>query len=110
MKIERVTIISVIWRTNDVPGQEKINRVISSVTTNALCYKLDQIIVTARRYKGLNNSALGLFFGEDPSVLLVFESWRERDEVIHLLPQTTTMNSGRSGGEEIMGKVYCHTN
>jgi len=88
---------------------QPFNGVFSSVATKALHYKLDQIIGTARRYKGLNDSALELFFEDGPSVLLAFESWREREEVMHLLPRTTIRNSGRSAGDEMLGKVYCHT-
>jgi len=88
---------------------QPFNGVYSSVATKALHYKLDQIVGTARRYKGLNDCALELFFEDGPSVLLAFESWREREDVMRLLPRTNIRHSCSSGGDDIASRVYCHT-
>ena len=80
----------------------------SFMAPKALSWKLDSVVAYARRYRGLQDCALELFLeSEDcPPVLLAFESVREREQIISLLPQWWQSRRSGSGRH----RVVCHTN
>lgn len=62
------------------------NGIVSSVAAKAKHWCQQEIIGYARRYNGLKDSALELFLNNQSSVLLAFDSKRDRESVIRLLP------------------------
>jgi len=81
---------------------QPFNGVQSAIATKALSWSLSDIVAFARRYHGLKDEAMELFFDEGPSVLLAFEGYRNREEIIKLLPVKRLV-----GGVE--APLICHT-
>ena len=65
-----------------------------SVTT-ALSWLQCDVVAKARRYSGLRDSALELYFKDGSSVLLAFERPREREKVMRLLPKYVPCHTDR---------------
>jgi len=65
----------------------------SEIAARALSWCMKDIVAIARRYHGLKDEAVELFFQEGPSVLLAFEGYKNREEVLGLIPQKRTMGT-----------------
>mmetsp|Transcript_16549 Transcript_16549/g.31348 ORF Transcript_16549/g.31348 Transcript_16549/m.31348 type:complete len:1241 (-) Transcript_16549:660-4382(-) len=82
------------------------------MASRALSWCLEDVVSFARRYHGLKDEALEIFFNLGPSVLLAFEGCRNREEVLRLLPSVRRNNDDVvvEGEEEGMSiPVFCHT-
>lgn len=60
--------------------------IVSTVAPKAKNWDLNDIVGVARRYNGLKDSGVEIFLRDNTSALLAFESTRDREQVIHLLP------------------------
>jgi factor associated with neutral sphingomyelinase activation len=80
--------------------------VYSEIAAKALSWSIGDIVAIARRYHGLKDETVEIFFQEGPSVLLAFEGYKNREEVIRLIPQNRIME-GALGRVNI--PVFCHT-
>ena len=83
---------------------------VSIMANKALSWMMKDIVATARRYHGLKDEALEVFFKEGPSVLLAFEGFQNREDVMRLLPvvrRTKTLKGQRECEQEV--PIYCHT-
>ena len=70
--------------------------VLSLETPRAKSWLLSQVVATARRYHGLKDSALELYWRDaSPSVLLAFERKHEREQILRLLPPNTPCHTDR---------------
>lgn len=81
---------------------QPFNGVYSEMAAKATSWCLDEVVAFARRYHGLKDEALEIFFQRGPSVLLAFEGYRNREEVLRLLPTSRNVQ-----GMTI--PVLCHT-
>jgi factor associated with neutral sphingomyelinase activation len=81
---------------------QPFNGVYAAVASKALSWKLSDIVATARRYHGLKDEALELFFEKGPSLLIAFEGYANRELVMNLLPRTRSV-----GGQNV--EIFCHT-
>lgn len=81
---------------------QPFNGVYSEMASKALSWCLNDVVSFARRYHGLQDEALEIFFKDGPSILLAFEGCRNREEVLRLLPITRDV-------EGISVPVVCHT-
>ena len=61
--------------------------VMSGVAEPAKAFAICDIVATARRYHGLRDCALELYLSSGASVLLAYETKRERERVLSLLPR-----------------------
>jgi len=97
---------------------QSLNGVFSTGANRALSWKLGDIVATARRYHGLKDSALEIYFNDGcsnssemgnsmPSVLLAFEGQREREQVMQLIPKVRSLED--CSGNKTEAKVFCHT-
>lgn len=94
-----------------------------TIAHKALSWSLDDVIATARRYHGLKDEALEIFFREGSSVLMAFEGYANREHVFRLLPTERRLGAGSVGGavggagagagggedKDAMVPVLCHT-
>lgn len=60
--------------------------VLTATETRALCWLQRDIVATARRYKGLRDSALEVYWKDETSTLLAFERRHDREQVMRFLP------------------------
>ena len=67
--------------------------VLSPTTTRATSWTISDVVAVARRYNGLKDSALEIYWKDGSSVLLAYERQREREKVMRVLPKN----------------VWCHT-
>jgi factor associated with neutral sphingomyelinase activation len=81
---------------------QPFNGVYSEMASKALSWCLEDVVSFARRYHGLKDEALEIFFRDGPSVLLAFEGCRNREEVLRLLPNARDV-------EGVSVPVFCHT-
>eukprot|EP00978_Attheya_sp_CCMP212_P004626 scaffold10075_cov57-Attheya_sp.AAC.2 len=72
--------------TSRVYFQPAAGVVSSALASRADAWALADIVATARRYNGLRDVALELFLRQGPSVLLAFETHKQRESVMGLLP------------------------
>lgn len=73
-----------------------------TVASKAMSWKLSDIVATARRYHGLKDEGLEIFFVTGPSLLISFEGYENREDVMEILPNRRSV-CGR------MDQVFCHT-
>lgn len=67
-----------------------------AAATKALSWCMKDVVAIARRYHGLKDEAVELFFQEGPSVLMAFEGYKNREEVLGLIPKKRSMGTGTS--------------
>jgi factor associated with neutral sphingomyelinase activation len=69
--------------------------VLSPTTTRATSWVLADIVAIARRYNGLKDSALEIYWKDGTSVLLAYERQREREKVVRVLPKPLWCHTDR---------------
>ena len=65
--------------------------IFTTTATRASSWRLDEIVAMARRYHGLKDSAIELFFDGKPSVLLAYENTSKRELVVKNLKLSSTI-------------------
>jgi factor associated with neutral sphingomyelinase activation len=60
--------------------------VLTATDTRALNWMQRDVVATARRYKGLRDSALEIYWKDESSTLLAFERRHDREQVMRFLP------------------------
>jgi len=70
--------------------------------TMALSWLQCDLVAKARRYSGLRDSAMELYWNDGSSVLLAFERPREREKVMRLLPKHVPCHTDREFVTEIL--------
>jgi factor associated with neutral sphingomyelinase activation len=88
--------------TNERFYFQPFNGVYAVVASKALSWDLTDIVATARRYHGLKDEALELFFEQGPSLLIAFEGYTNRELVMSFLPRTRNV-------EGASVEIVCHT-
>ena len=96
----------------------------SEIAAKALSWCMKDIVAIARRYHGLKDEAVELFFQEGPSVLMAFEGYKNREEVLGLIPKKRSIGTSTSvldgiHVDDVQGcgtstnpvdiPVFCHT-
>ena len=63
--------------------------------TKAVHWLHTNVVATARRYHGLKDCALEIYWNNQTSILLAFERKHEREQVLRLLPNTAPCHTDR---------------
>ena len=75
--------------------------VLGPIESSACTWLLSDILAVARRYNGLRDSAIEIYWKDGSSVLLAFEREREREKIFRVLPKNIWCHTNRDFVEEV---------
>jgi factor associated with neutral sphingomyelinase activation len=79
------------------------------VPPKASFWTVSSIVATARRYHGLRDVALEIFFNTGPSILLAFPTWKDREWVLEHLSEPRLSYTPNGPSQIRPSKIPCHT-
>jgi len=82
--------------TNERIYFQQASGVLIPTATKAMSWSQRDVVATARRYRGLRDSAIEIYWKNGTSVLLAFDRKREREQIMRLLPKNARCFTDRS--------------